>query len=67
MGKKRVPVNIKIPTVNWLDRMIKIGVFSSYSDAARKSFRLLQEHTRIVYGTMNPKNLTLVKKREDGK
>mgnify|MGYP001581109104 CR=1 FL=1 len=43
MGKKRIPANVDIPTVEWLDRQISKGVYASYSHAIRLALKLLRK------------------------
>ena len=47
MDKKKIPVNIDIRTIKWIDTQIQKGVFASYSHAGRVAFKELQKNMKI--------------------
>ena len=59
MAKKRIPANVDLKTVHWLDRQIELKLYASYSHAIRIALKLLKEHVRSVYKTSNPKNISV--------
>lgn len=42
-NKKRISVTLTVEEATWLDKMITIGVFASYTHAYRKLIRLWKE------------------------
>ena len=63
MSKKRIPANVDMSTVHWLDREISKGIFASYSHAIRLALKLLKKE-RIITTKFKAQNS--VKNAENG-